>query len=82
MATTTGHRTANHPLAEKPGSGCSGAFASLAGQASPGLIRELVDFLLYSKKWWLTPIIVVLLLVGALIVLTASGAFPFVYTFF
>jgi len=32
-----------------------------------GLLRELTDFLRHNKKWWLVPIILVLLLVSALV---------------
>ena len=40
-------------------------------------------FLRERKKWWLLPMILVLLLFGALIVLTSGSAVaPFVYTLF
>ncbi len=51
-----------------------------AGQSSA--VAEFADFLLNNKKWWLTPIIAVLLLVGLLIVLGGTGAAPFIYTLF
>ena len=57
-------------------------FERLADETSPGLIREFWDFLVYNKKWWLTPIIVVLLLVGLLVVLSGSAVAPFIYPFF
>ena len=57
-------------------------FASQAEQESPGLVREFVDFLRFNKKWWLTPIILALLLVGVLVVLSGTAAAPFVYPFF
>ncbi|HNV48717.1 MAG TPA: DUF5989 family protein [Spirochaetota bacterium] len=42
-----------------------------------------LKFLLRTKKWWLVPMIVVLLLIGALIVLTSGTAIaPFIYTLF
>ena len=41
------------------------------------------DFLKVRKKWWLTPIVLVLLLLGLLIVLTQGSALaPFIYTLF
>lgn len=41
------------------------------------------DFLRVRKKWWLTPIVLVLLLLGLLIVLTQGSALaPFIYTLF
>ena len=47
------------------------------------IIREFWEFLKFRKKWWLTPIFVMLLLLGALIVLTEGSAIaPFIYTLF
>ena len=47
------------------------------------IIREFWEFLKVRKKWWLTPIVVMLLLLGALIVLTEGSAIaPFIYTLF
>ena len=57
------------------------SFEELSEESGVGIVREFVDFLKYNKKWWLTPIIFVLLLVGVLIILTTSGAAPFLYTF-
>lgn len=46
-------------------------------------LRDLWNFLKARKKFWLLPLIIVLLLVGALIVLTSSSAIaPFIYTIF
>lgn len=57
-------------------------FERQASEAPPGLIAEFIDFLMHSKKWWLTPIIVVLLLIGLLIFLSGTAAAPFIYTLF
>ncbi len=57
-------------------------FARQAEQASPGILREFWDFLLYKKKWWLLPILVVFLLVGLVVVIGGSVAAPFIYTLF
>lgn len=47
------------------------------------ILKEFWDFLRVRKKWWLTPIVAVLLLLGALIVLTEKSAVaPFIYTLF
>ena len=46
-------------------------------------LRDLWNFLKVRKKFWLLPIILILLLVGVLIVLTSSSAIaPFIYTIF
>jgi len=42
-------------------------FARQAMGKPAGLLRELTDFLRHNKKWWLVPIILVLLLVSALV---------------
>ncbi len=65
-----------------PGDGGADDFASQAEEAQPGLVAEFVDFLLNNKKWWLTPIILVLVGVGALVLLSGSAAAPFIYTLF
>ena len=57
-------------------------FASQAERAQPGLIVELWEFLRHNKKWWLTPIILVLLVIGGLIFLSGTVAAPFIYTLF
>lgn len=46
-------------------------------------LKDLWGFLKVRKKFWLLPIIAVLLLFGALIVLTGGSAIaPFIYTVF
>jgi hypothetical protein len=45
-------------------------------------IGELWLFLRDNKKWWLLPILVVLLLFALLVVLSGTGAAPFIYTMF
>ena len=57
-------------------------FARQAEEARPGLLGELWEFLATNKKWWLTPIVLVLLLVGVLIMLSGTAAAPFIYTLF
>jgi hypothetical protein len=47
------------------------------------VIRELWEFLKYRKKLWLLPIVLLLVLLGALMILTQSSALaPFIYTIF
>ena len=54
----------------------------LSEHQSGGVIGELWAFMAHNKKWWLTPILVMLLLLGVLIVLGGTGAAPFIYTLF
>ena len=47
------------------------------------VLKELWGFLRERKKWWLAPIMIVLLLLGFLIVMTEGSALaPFIYTLF
>ena len=47
------------------------------------LIKDLWGFMRARKKFWLAPIIIILLLLGSLIVLTQGSAVaPFIYTLF
>ena len=47
------------------------------------LLKDLWGFMKARKKFWLAPIILVLLLLGALVVLTQGSAVaPFIYTLF
>jgi len=46
-------------------------------------ILEFFDFLKTRKKWWLAPIVIIMLLMGSLILLTEGSAVaPFIYTLF
>ena len=58
------------------------SFARTANAARPGLVTELWLFIRHNKKWWLGPIIVVLLAFGLLIMLGSTAAAPFIYTLF
>jgi len=53
--------------------------ARRAEQVPPGLLREYWHFLRYSKKWYMIPAIVLLLLLCLLVALSASGLIPFIY---
>ncbi|MDQ3003073.1 MAG: DUF5989 family protein [Fibrobacterota bacterium] len=47
------------------------------------LISDIWGFLKESKAWWLTPIVIMLLLMGLLIVAGQSGVIaPFIYALF
>ena len=50
---------------------------------SAGLMGEFWGFLRARKKWWLLPIIVVMVMVGALLVFAQGSVLaPFIYTIF
>ncbi|MCK4994458.1 MAG: hypothetical protein KAS13_05350 [Candidatus Omnitrophica bacterium] len=57
-------------------------FKNLKGRLK--IVQELFTFLWENKIWWMSPIIIVLLLVGILIIFTVNNpaAVPFIYTLF
>ena len=47
------------------------------------ILKEFWEFLKVRKKWWLAPIVIVLVLLGVLIVFAQGSALaPFIYTLF
>jgi hypothetical protein len=55
------------------------AAADFQGESLAG---EFWAFLAQNKKWWLLPIVIVMLFLGALILLASSPVAPFIYTLF
>lgn len=60
----------------------SSQFAREARSRQQGFLGELWQFITHNKKWWLTPIIIILVLFGMLIALGGTAAAPFIYTLF
>lgn len=53
--------------------------SQLANKKGDHLLLEFWDFLKHNKKWWLIPILIVLLGVGLIAVMTSGVAAPFIY---
>lgn len=51
-------------------------------ESDSGIVREFWEFICENKKFWLIPLIIILLLLGLLIFLGGTGAAPFIYTIF
>jgi hypothetical protein len=58
------------------------SFEELAHQKRSSILTEFWQFLKYNKKWWLLPIIIVLLLFGVLVLMAGTPAAPFIYSIF
>ena len=56
--------------------------AQAATRDGGGIVTEFWDFLKENKKWWLAPIIISVLGLGALVLLGGTAAAPFIYTLF
>jgi uncharacterized protein DUF5989 len=51
--------------------------------ANPGIAREIWSFMRVRKKWWLLPIIIVMVLLGALLIFAQGSVLaPFIYAIF
>ncbi len=58
------------------------AFAKAVDRPSTGVVGEFLAFLRQTRKWWLLPILLLLLVFGVLLVLAGTAAAPFIYTLF
>ena len=60
----------------------SSEFEKEASRERESFVSEFTHFLMENKKWWMIPIITVLLLIGVLLIAGGSGVAPFIYTLF
>ncbi len=56
-------------------------FEKRSQEKPPSFWVEFWAFLRHNKKWWMLPIVIVLLLFGLLIFLSGTGVAPFIYPF-
>lgn len=71
-----------HSAQEKEGIRAGAEFTRLSEERPPGFLQEFWDFLRQNKKWWLTPIFVILLLLIGLVLVSQTPLAPFIYPFF
>jgi len=51
--------------------------------AKRSLFKEFLAFIVHEKKWWMIPLVAVLLVVGAMILFASSSPLaPFIYPLF
>lgn len=52
--------------------------------AKQSLVREFIGFIAHEKKYWMIPLIAVLLVIGLFLIIAASSGplAPFIYTMF
>ena len=58
------------------------SFEEAGKEPEQTLVRELWQMIRHNKKYWLIPLIAVLLGFGLLVILGSSSAAPFIYTLF
>ncbi len=57
-------------------------FERASQDSSGSFLGDFWFFLRENKKWWLIPLIIILLALGALLVLSGTVVAPFIYTLF
>ncbi len=60
----------------------SNDFEKAASESQRSLVSEFLGFLKQNRKFWLLPLIVVMLLLAGLLILSQGAAAPFIYTLF
>ena len=68
------HSPESHPSTEQ--------FVKLAEDRQPGFFSEFYSFIRQNPKWWLTPILIILFLLIALVIVGQTPLAPFIYPFF
>jgi hypothetical protein len=59
------------------------SFEKVASQHKGGsIVGEFWFFLRQTNKWWLVPIVLILVAFGAFMLLSTTAAAPFIYTLF
>jgi hypothetical protein len=69
-------------MADGPGPEPRSSFEQQAARKRQGLIGEYFQFLRQHRKWYLIPIVIALILLGALIFVAGTSVAPFIYTMF
>jgi hypothetical protein len=57
-------------------------FERAAAAPTESILAEFWEFFRHNKKWWLVPIMILLVLFGVLLLLSGTAAAPFIYTLF
>ncbi len=59
-----------------------GNFEKQAREKRHGFFAEFFGFLKNNKKWWMLPMLAVILVLGTLVMLGGTPLAPFIYTLF
>jgi hypothetical protein len=57
-------------------------FEKASKEKQENLLSEFAGFLKQNKKFWLIPLILVMLALAGILVLSSTAAAPFIYTLF
>jgi hypothetical protein len=73
--------SSSEPEPDPPAQSANSFEAEAEGPA-PGLLTEFWWFIRENKAWWLVPLLLALLLIGAIVWLSGSAVAPFIYPLF
>lgn len=45
-------------------------------------LKEIIQFIVQTRKWWLAPLLFMLLIIGLLVMFADSAIAPFIYSLF
>jgi len=68
--------------APRNGTDSGNQFAQQGQEQRTGLLADFIYLLKNNRKWWMLPLILVLIVFGIFMVLSSSGVAPFIYTVF
>ncbi len=71
-----------NPRAEDMSDESQPKFTDVKPVREKGVLGEFLGLLMENKKYWMLPIILLLLIFGVLVILSGSSAAPFIYTLF
>jgi hypothetical protein len=57
-------------------------FATAGADRRASFASDYLHFLKRTKKWWLVPLVLILLVFGGLLILAGTGGAPFIYALF
>ena len=57
-------------------------FEKISPAGRTNVLMEFLGYLRQTKKWWMLPILIVMLCLGVLALLVSSPVAPFIYTLF
>jgi hypothetical protein len=73
----------HEPHEDRANDAAEAEFAQLVRRAGrTGPFAELWYFLGRTRKWWMLPIVLMLMLVGTLVVMAGTAVGPFIYALF
>jgi len=58
------------------------SFEALQKRRNRGIFLEFLAFVGNNKKYWLIPLFIILIFVGAILILSGSSLAPFIYPLF